>query len=193
MAGNSSRRGAVRKAGSKKGSTVGSGGQRRKALEGKGPTPKAVDRKNSPAQKAAKRAAANATTTTRGRVAAAPRSRGRDTSNIVVGRNPIVEALRANVQALKLHVATGIDHDDPALVLDDRHVLADLPQSPQRKDLEFAAHGRLTPPSARSRRISSRSSTVAETMGSLRAPPQRPDISSAAFTGIGLIVTDMAR
>ena len=109
MAGNSSRRGAVRKTGSKKGSTVGSGGQRRKGLEGKGPTPKAADRKSHPAQK---RAAAAAKSTTRGRVAAAPTTRRRDTSDIVVGRNPIVEALRADVPALKLHVATGIDYDD---------------------------------------------------------------------------------
>ena len=49
MAGNSSRRGAVRK--SKKGATVGSGGVRRRGLEGKGPTPKAEDR---PAHKAYK-------------------------------------------------------------------------------------------------------------------------------------------
>ena len=44
MAGNSSRRGAIRKGASKKGATVGSGGQRRKGLEGKGPTPKASAR-----------------------------------------------------------------------------------------------------------------------------------------------------
>ncbi|MGB4809604.1 MAG: 23S rRNA (guanosine(2251)-2'-O)-methyltransferase RlmB, partial [Candidatus Phosphoribacter baldrii] len=44
MAGNSQRRGAVRKSG--KGPTVGSGGQRRRGLEGKGPTPKAADREN---------------------------------------------------------------------------------------------------------------------------------------------------
>ncbi|MGA7135627.1 MAG: 23S rRNA (guanosine(2251)-2'-O)-methyltransferase RlmB, partial [Mycobacterium sp.] len=36
MAGNSRRRGAVRKAGTKKGPTVGSGGQRRRGLEGRG-------------------------------------------------------------------------------------------------------------------------------------------------------------
>ena len=41
MAGNSERRGAKRNPGSKKGQTVGSGGQRRKQLKGKGPTPKA--------------------------------------------------------------------------------------------------------------------------------------------------------
>ncbi len=44
MAGNSQRRGATRKAGSKKGATVGTGGKGRRALEGKGPTPKAEDR-----------------------------------------------------------------------------------------------------------------------------------------------------
>jgi 23S rRNA (guanosine2251-2'-O)-methyltransferase len=47
MPGNSSRRGAIRK--SRKGPTVGSGGVRRRALEGKGPTPKAEDRPSHPA------------------------------------------------------------------------------------------------------------------------------------------------
>ena len=51
MAGNSQRKGAMRNAGTKKGATVGSGGQRRKQLKGKGPTPKAEDR---PYHKAAK-------------------------------------------------------------------------------------------------------------------------------------------
>lgn len=108
MAGNSQRKGAVRTGKSRKGATVGSGGQRRRALEGKGPTPKAIDRKNSPAQKAAKRAAAQSSTRSR---SASP-SRRRDTSDIVVGRNPILEALRAGIPATKLHVATGIDFDD---------------------------------------------------------------------------------
>src|SRR5690606_34553211 len=49
MAGNSQRRGATRKPGSKKGATVGSGGRGRKALEGKGPTPKAEERTYHPA------------------------------------------------------------------------------------------------------------------------------------------------
>ncbi len=52
MAGNSRRRGAVRKTGSKKGATVGSGGQRRKGLEGKGPTPRAEERPNHKAYRA---------------------------------------------------------------------------------------------------------------------------------------------
>jgi 23S rRNA (guanosine2251-2'-O)-methyltransferase len=108
MAGNSQRRGAVRKEGTKKGSVVGSGGQRRRGLEGKGPTPKAIDRKNSPAQKAARRAAAPSTV----RAGSSTQGRRRDTSDIIVGRNPIVEALRAGIPAKKLHVATGIDHDE---------------------------------------------------------------------------------
>ena len=56
MAGNSKRRGAVRKSGSKKGQTVGSGGQRRRGLEGRGATPKAVDRPYHAAHKKAKAA-----------------------------------------------------------------------------------------------------------------------------------------
>lgn len=51
MAGNSKRRGATRKPGSKKGPTVGSGGKNRRALEGRGPTPKAEDRPYHPAAK----------------------------------------------------------------------------------------------------------------------------------------------
>jgi 23S rRNA (guanosine2251-2'-O)-methyltransferase len=44
VAGNSQRQGAKRTPGSKKGSTTGSGGQRRKALTGRGPTPRAEER-----------------------------------------------------------------------------------------------------------------------------------------------------
>ena len=49
------------KAGShRKGATIGSGGQKRRALEGRGPTPPAEDRKGHPAQRRAKRAEAPA-------------------------------------------------------------------------------------------------------------------------------------
>ena len=44
MAGNSTRRGATRKPGSKKGARVGTGGKGRASLEGRGPTPKATER-----------------------------------------------------------------------------------------------------------------------------------------------------
>ena len=43
MPGNSQRKGAVRNTEAKKPRGVGSGGNRRQGLEGKGPTPKAVD------------------------------------------------------------------------------------------------------------------------------------------------------
>lgn len=55
MAGNSSRKGAVR--GGKKGQTVGSGGKGKAKLSGRGPTPKAADRPYHPAAKAKARAA----------------------------------------------------------------------------------------------------------------------------------------
>ena len=53
MAGNSQRRGAVRKAGTKKGPKVGSGGVRRRGLEGRGATPPAHMRPDHPAAKRA--------------------------------------------------------------------------------------------------------------------------------------------
>ena len=49
MAGNSQRRGAMRKTGTKKGAVIGSGGRARRALEGRGPTPPAEMRKGDPA------------------------------------------------------------------------------------------------------------------------------------------------
>ena len=70
MAGNSSRRGATRKGG-KKGATVGTGGHSRKALEGKGPTPKAEDRPYHVAHKR-KVAAERQVRGTSGRAAAGP-------------------------------------------------------------------------------------------------------------------------
>jgi 23S rRNA (guanosine2251-2'-O)-methyltransferase len=125
MAGNSARRGAVRKPGSKKGATTGSGGQRRQGLEGKGPTPKATERPAHPAAKrqaAAERRAAGSPGrggakggSARGAV---PRSRSSasarsaDEAEIVCGRNSVVEALRAGVKASTVYVATRIDADD---------------------------------------------------------------------------------
>jgi len=113
MAGNSQRRGAVRKPGSKKGQTVGSGGQRRRGLEGKGPTPKASERPSHPAHRRARSAAKRAGASTRsgGRAPAAVRSR-EGGPEWVAGRNPVVEALRAKVPATALYVAERVDSDD---------------------------------------------------------------------------------
>jgi 23S rRNA (guanosine2251-2'-O)-methyltransferase len=104
MAGNSERRGARRTGGSKKGSVVGSGGQRRAKLAGRGPTPPAELRPGHPAQRRAARAEASS-----------PRSRkppDKNAAELLVGRNPVAEALRAAVPATALYVASGVDADE---------------------------------------------------------------------------------
>jgi 23S rRNA (guanosine2251-2'-O)-methyltransferase len=100
LAGNSQRRGAIKKSG--KGAQVGSGGNNRKKLSGKGPTPRAEERKGHPA---ARRAASAAR-----RDAAAKRKEGGP--ELLVGRNPVVEALKAKIPATALYVATNIDSDE---------------------------------------------------------------------------------
>jgi len=115
MAGNSQRRGAVRKGASKKGASVGSGGQRRRGLEGKGPTPRAEDRPNHKAHKMAKAAAKSGGPSSRGagsRGGSTRRSGGKASSEIVAGRNSVVEALRADVPVTTMYVAGRIDADD---------------------------------------------------------------------------------
>ncbi|MDD2818761.1 MAG: 23S rRNA (guanosine(2251)-2'-O)-methyltransferase RlmB [Candidatus Nanopelagicales bacterium] len=111
MAGNSQRRGAMRNPGTKKGATVGSGGQRRKQLKGKGPTPKAVER---PYHQAAKRKKASE------RAADSPRSTStggrrparREDSSMLMGRNAVVEGLRAGVPGKTLYMQTRVEADD---------------------------------------------------------------------------------
>ena len=113
MAGNSARRGATRKPGSKKGALVGSGGQRRKALEGKGPTPKAAERPNHKAYKAANKSAGGSTGGSSPRTSrSAPPRRAKASSEMVAGRNSVLEALRADIPAATLYVASRIDSDD---------------------------------------------------------------------------------
>ena len=108
MAGNSKRKGAIRKGGTKKGQTVGSGGQRRRGLEGRGATPKAVDR---PYHSAHKRAKAAAKTSSAG--AGRPQRKAAvEGPEYVLGRNPVVECLRAGVPATALYVVLGTDADE---------------------------------------------------------------------------------
>ena len=90
----------------------GSGGNNKRRLSGKGPTPKAVDR---PYHPAAKRKAAAASAPKRGK----PSTRGeRETreyevqDDVIVGRNPVVEAMRAGVAIKRVMVARGIDIDE---------------------------------------------------------------------------------
>jgi 23S rRNA (guanosine2251-2'-O)-methyltransferase len=102
MPGNSRRRGAVRKAGTKKGPTVGSGGVRRRGLEGRGATPPAHKRPHHPA---AKRAAKTQQQQRRP-------ARKTDDTEVVLGRNPVLECLRAGAPATALYIALGADADE---------------------------------------------------------------------------------
>jgi 23S rRNA (guanosine2251-2'-O)-methyltransferase len=113
MAGNSKRRGAVRKEGTKKGMVVGSGGQRRRGLEGKGPTPPAERRPGHTKARAADRKGRAAVATGRGKVAGNRRKPGDgETPETVLGRNPVVECLRAGVPAISLTFSVGATSDE---------------------------------------------------------------------------------
>ncbi|PWI45831.1 23S rRNA (guanosine(2251)-2'-O)-methyltransferase RlmB [Streptomyces sp. ICBB 8177] len=107
MAGNSQRRN--RRTTSKKGPTVGSGGQRRRALEGKGPTPPAEMRKGHAKQRAAQAKAKRSAASQR---RAAGGRGGKSSSELVVGRNPVVEALRADIPSTALYVQQFVDNDE---------------------------------------------------------------------------------
>jgi 23S rRNA (guanosine2251-2'-O)-methyltransferase len=111
MAGNSGRRGAVRKPSTKKGQVVGSGGQKSRGLQGKGPTPKATERKGHPAARAAA-ATRRAGSGQGSRPPAKDRRRAGGSGELVAGRNPVVEALRAHVPARTLYVASRIESDE---------------------------------------------------------------------------------
>ena len=104
----------------KKGATVGSGGQGRQALEGRGPTPKAEDRTWHPAgkRKAAQERLAAAKSRSGGggdgggqRQKRRP-AKGSDAAEVVIGRNSVLEALRAKVPATALYVAARVEMDD---------------------------------------------------------------------------------
>jgi 23S rRNA (guanosine2251-2'-O)-methyltransferase len=104
MAGNSSRRGAVRRTG-KGNPTAGSGGRVRRGLKGKGPTPKAEDREGHVAHKRrvhTERVAARRPTRAR---------QGAGEAEWVAGRNAVVEALRARMPVSAVYVAEGAERD----------------------------------------------------------------------------------
>lgn len=100
----------------KKGPSKGTGGHGRKALEGKGPTPKAEDRSW---HVAGKRKAARErfeAAASRGRPASPPRHRkpssAKDESELVTGRNAVLEALRTKIPATSLILAARLEMDD---------------------------------------------------------------------------------
>lgn len=102
MAGNSQRRGAVRKGKSRKGASVGTGGQRRKGLEPKGPTPKAEDRVAHPAGRRARAAERRD----------AQKPKGSPKSDVIVGKNAVLEALTAQLPVIALYLLDSAEADD---------------------------------------------------------------------------------
>lgn len=102
----------------KKGPSKGTGGLGRKALEGRGPTPKAEDRTYHPAGK--RKAARERLDSSRGgrsKPAARPqraqtKKSGSDEVETVTGRNSVLEALRTRIPATTLYLASRIEMDD---------------------------------------------------------------------------------
>ncbi|HEV7870178.1 MAG TPA: 23S rRNA (guanosine(2251)-2'-O)-methyltransferase RlmB [Modestobacter sp.] len=100
MAGNSQRRGRSAGAG-KKTATTGTGGKNRRSLAGRGATPPAAARPNHPAYRKAQ-----ATVARRDNRARTQR-RNEESPELLLGRNPVLEALRAQIPATALYVVTG--------------------------------------------------------------------------------------
>ncbi len=107
----------------KKGPTKGTGGLGRKALEGRGPTPKAEDRAWHPAGKrkaAAERYAASGgkgkpgqRQTAGGNPNRSARAKDNTTdTEVVTGRNSVLEALRAKIPATAFYIAQRVEMDD---------------------------------------------------------------------------------
>lgn len=103
MAGNSQRKGSIRKTSKKP--PAGSGGRVRRGLEGKGPTPKAKDRPYHKAHRTQARAERDQPTRPKRR---SPKS---SEAEWVAGRNSVIEVLRAGVPVAGLYVAEGAERD----------------------------------------------------------------------------------
>lgn len=117
MAGNKPGRPGARK--TKKGPTKGTGGKNKSSLEGRGPTPKAEDRAWHPAgkRKAAQERLIAAGGKPRGvggrQSGGGTRSPKQvDDTEIVTGRNSVLEALRAKIPATAFYVAQRVEMDD---------------------------------------------------------------------------------
>jgi 23S rRNA (guanosine2251-2'-O)-methyltransferase len=136
--GSSQRKGAIRK---KRGNpTAGSGGRIRQGLEGRGPTPKAVDRTKHPAHKRAKAKERAKERTPGGR---RPDRKDEATVEWVYGRNPVVEALRAGVPINALYVAEGTERDArlrEALLIATEHGIS-LLEVPRTEMDRMTSHG----------------------------------------------------
>ncbi|MDO4605964.1 MAG: 23S rRNA (guanosine(2251)-2'-O)-methyltransferase RlmB [Bowdeniella nasicola] len=110
MAGNSGRRGAVRKPGSKKGMQKGTGGHGRKKLAGRGPTPKAEDRTGHPA--AARKQARERREAARPKKRIPAILRIDPDHELICGRNPVYEAVASGIPLLRVFFAPGGRDDE---------------------------------------------------------------------------------
>lgn len=96
----------------RKGPTKGSGGQGKRKLQGKGPTPKAEDRVYHKAHRQKELAERSAAKRENARRAAPQQSgSGYGSDDVVAGRNSVVEALAEAVPAVELLIATDVDTD----------------------------------------------------------------------------------
>ncbi|BDA64016.1 23S rRNA (guanosine(2251)-2'-O)-methyltransferase RlmB [Actinomyces capricornis] len=114
MPGNEQYPGAKRRPGSKKGATKGSGGQRRRGLEGKGPTPRAENRVGHPKARAKARAEARAAQPNHAKQLERIRRRydvGPD-HEILCGRNAVAEAAYAGVPISRVFMAVSAESDE---------------------------------------------------------------------------------
>ena len=121
MAGNSQRKGAVRKRGKgigNAGITAGSGGRVKRGLEGRGPTPKAEDRpyhkayrKRRPEESpiSAERPRGRRTPPGEQRVRASERKA--PGAEWVIGRNAVLEALQADLPVRRAYLMEGAERD----------------------------------------------------------------------------------
>lgn len=141
MPGNSKRRGAVRKSGTKKGASGGSGGQRRAGLTGRGPTPKASDRTGHPARarKLAqeRREQARPKQVTRGGAADSLR----EGNDLVAGRNAVLEAARAGLPVERLLLSVSADDDRLAEVVNALALRGVQAESVTKRELDELADG----------------------------------------------------
>ncbi|MEO3892472.1 23S rRNA (guanosine(2251)-2'-O)-methyltransferase RlmB [Nonomuraea sp. B5E05] len=95
----------------KKGPSKGTGGQGRRSLEGRGATPPAEMRHWYKDKARAERVAREERGGSR-RAAPTRSRRSEDTPEYIGGRNPVLEALQADVPANALYVAQRVDNDD---------------------------------------------------------------------------------
>lgn len=125
MAATGGRRGAVRRPGSKKGALKGSGGQRRRGLRGRGPTPKAEDRTGHPAK--ARKEAKERREAAKPKRALPKALRIPEGNEIIAGRNAVFEAVQSELPLVRVFTAPNNKLDDRLTAIMQRATAAGAP------------------------------------------------------------------